>query len=77
MSDMLKYADCMGVVELLRVFQKIMKSGTMPMEFGHSLTIPLYKGKGMQRFDAVGAWHEDLGEGIVQKTKHVTKVDEN
>ena len=26
-------------------FQKIMRSGTMPMEWGHSLDIPLYKEK--------------------------------
>ena len=63
-SDMLKYAGRMGMVELLRVFQKIMRSGTMPMEWGHSLTIPLYRGKEyvlqcgeIQRFEAVGAWH--------------------
>ena len=47
MSDMLKYAGCTGVVELLRVFQKMMRSGTVSREWGHSLIIPLYKGKGM------------------------------
>ena len=46
-SDMLKYAGCTGVLELLRVFQKILRNGTVPREWCDSLTIPLYKGKGM------------------------------
>ena len=32
MSDMLKYAGRTGVAELQWVFQKIMRSGTVPME---------------------------------------------
>ena len=35
-----------GVLELLRVFQKILRNGTVPREWYDSLTIPLYKGKG-------------------------------
>ena len=31
----------------------------------------------IQRFEAVGAWQEDLGEGIGRRLKHVTKGDEN
>ena len=46
-SDMLKCAKRMGVAELLTVFQKIMRSRTVPLEWGHSLTIQLYKDKGM------------------------------
>ena len=42
-SDLLKCAGQTGVVELMRVFQKIMWSRTMPMEWGHSLTVLLYK----------------------------------
>ena len=34
------------VLEPLRVFQKIMKNGTVPREWCDSLTIPLYKWKG-------------------------------
>ena len=45
-SDMLKYVGRTGVLELLRVFQKILRNGTVPREWCDSLTIPLYKGKG-------------------------------
>ena len=45
-SDMLKYARRTGVLELLRVFQKIRRNGTVPREWCDSLTIPLNKGKG-------------------------------
>ena len=46
-SDMLKCAGRTGVLELLRVFQKILRNATVPREWCDSLTIPLYKGKGM------------------------------
>ena len=45
-SDMLKFAGRTGVLELLRVFQKILRNGTVPREWCDSLTIPLYEGKG-------------------------------
>ena len=45
MSDMLKCAGRTGVTELLRLFQKIMRSGTVSSEWGDSLIIPVYVGK--------------------------------
>ena len=44
-SDMLKYMGHTGVLELLRVVQKILRNGTVPREWCDSLTIPCYKGK--------------------------------
>ena len=38
-SDMLKYAVRTGVLELRRVFQKILRNGTVPREWCDSLTI--------------------------------------
>ena len=74
-SDMIKFAGHMGVTELMRVFQKIMRSGTVSREWGHCLTIPLYKGKGgctavweIKRFEAVGDGMNIWERGIVQKT---------
>ena len=40
-SDMLKDAWHTGEAEFLRVFQKIMRSGIVPVGWGHSLTIQL------------------------------------
>ena len=84
MSEMLKYAGCTGVVELLRVFQKIMKSGTMPMEWGYSRTIPLYKGNGdaLQCGKYRGLRLLEHGMKIWERVlykrlNHVTMVDEN
>ena len=84
-SDMLKYAGRMGVAELLIVFQKIMRSGTMPMEWGHSLTILLYMGKGdaLQCGKYRGLRLLLLEHGmkiwenvLYERLKHVMKVDQ-
>ena len=45
-NDMLKYAGRTGVLELLRVFQKILGNWTVSRKWCDSLTIPLYNGKG-------------------------------
>ena len=46
MSDLLKFAGVMGVMELLRVFQGIMGEEHAPDEWRNSLTISIYKGNG-------------------------------
>ena len=44
-SDMLKYATGRpGIGELLKVYQNIMRSKTVPIECSDSLTIQLYMG---------------------------------
>ena len=83
-SDMLKYAGHTGVLELLRVFQKILRNGTVPREWCDSLTIPLYKGRGdalqcgkyrgMRLLEhGMKIWERVLCERL----KCVTEVDEN
>ena len=57
--------------ELLIGFQKIMRSGTVPREWGDCLTIPYHNQKvdelqcGKYRFEAVGAWYENLVYDII------------
>jgi hypothetical protein len=45
-SDILKYAGRSGIDALMKVFRGIMRDECAPEEWGDSLTIPLYKGKG-------------------------------
>ena len=68
----------------LRVFQKIMRSGTVPREWGDSLTIPLYKGNGdaLQCGKYRGLRLLEPGMKIWEKVlykilTHVTEVHEN
>ena len=83
-SDMLNYVGRKGVMELLKVFQKIMRSGTMTMEWGDTLTVPLYKGKGdalhcgkyrglRLQEHSIKSWARVFHERL----NHVTAVDEN
>ena len=81
---MRKYAWRTGVAELLRVFQNIMRSETVPMEWGHSLTNPLYKGKRdvlqclkYRGFRLLGHGMKNWERILYERLKHVTKVDEN
>ena len=72
------------MTELLRVFQKIMRSGTVPTEWGLSLIIPLFNGKGDARQCGKYRGLRLLEHGMktwervfYKRLKHVTKIDEN
>lgn len=45
-SELLKGAGETGVQAMLSIFNEIIRSGSVPVEWRESLTIPLYKGKG-------------------------------
>ena len=45
-ADMIKHAGGTGAMALLDIFRKILYEEKAPVEWGDSLTIPLYKGKG-------------------------------
>ena len=79
-----KYAGHMGVAELLKFFQKIMRSGTVSMECGHSLTIPLYRGKGnalqCEKYRGLRLLEHGMKiweRVLYERLKHVMKVGEN
>lgn len=45
-SDLMKYAGRTGIDAILKVFRGIVQKDRVPIEWGESLTVPLYKAKG-------------------------------
>ena len=83
-SDMLKYVGRTCALKLLRVFQKILRNGTVPREWCDSLTIAVYKGKGdaLQYGKYRGLRLLEHGMKIwervlYERLKRVTEADEN
>ena len=63
---MFKYARCIGLAELLKVFQNITRTGTVPREWSNRLTMSLYK------VGSTAVWEVQREEVV----KHCMKIRE-
>ena len=83
-SDLLKYAGDTGTRELVKICRRIEEEGKMPDDWGNSLTVPVFKGKGdaltcgkyrgIRLLEHAMKLWEKILEG---RLREVVKVDEN